>query len=54
MKNAHEMAKLNPFAIASKRAALALEQKNKKAKDDGVGGGVKRKKADDSKGAAKK
>jgi len=54
LKNAHEMAKLNPFAIASKRAALALEQKNKKAKDDGVGGGVKRKKADDSKGAAKK
>jgi len=66
LKNAREMAKLNPFAIASKRAALALEQKNKRAKDDaqwsgtaknqdcdGVGG-VKRKKEGDAGGATKK
>merc|ERR1712189_110603 len=53
LKNAREMAKLNPFAIASKRAALALEDKNKKAKDDGVGG-VKRKKEGDAGGATKK
>jgi len=34
LKNADEMARLNPFAIASKRAAMALEVKNKRLKDD--------------------
>ena len=33
LKNAGEMAKLNPFAIAQKRAAMATEAKNKDAKD---------------------
>jgi len=54
LKNAREMAKLNPFAIASKRAALALEDKNKKAKDDSGAAGVKRKKAVTSGGTSKK
>jgi len=48
LRNADEMAKLNPFAVASKRAALALENKNEKAKDEArrTGGtdGAKRKK----------
>jgi len=48
LKNASEMAKLNPFAIAEKRAAMATEAKNKDAKDaakkEGVS--VKRKAAD--------
>jgi len=34
LKNADEMARLNPFAVASKRAAMALEVKNKRLKDD--------------------
>jgi len=34
LKNADEMARLNPFAVASKRAAMAVEAKNKKIKDD--------------------
>merc|ERR1711921_72795 len=34
LKNADEMARLNPFAVASKRAAMALEVKNKRPKDD--------------------
>merc|ERR1712240_146229 len=33
LKNANEMAKLNPFAIAQKRAAMSTEAKNKDAKD---------------------
>lgn len=33
LKNANEMAKLNPFAIAQKRAAMSTEAKNKEAKD---------------------
>merc|ERR1739838_422499 len=33
LKNANEMAKLNPFAIAQKRAAMSTEVKNKEAKD---------------------
>jgi len=51
LKNADEMARLNPFAIASKRAAMALEVKNLQLKNalaaekkSGGGGGVKRRK----------
>jgi len=33
LKNASEMAKLNPFAIAQKRAAMSVEAKNKDVKD---------------------
>jgi len=33
LKNAAEMAKLNPFAIAQKRAAMSAEGKNKEARD---------------------
>merc|ERR1711915_700116 len=51
LKNADEMARLNPFAIASKRAAMALEVKNRQLKNaaaadrkSGGGSGVKRKK----------
>merc|ERR1712135_270775 len=47
LKNANEMAKLNPFAIAAKRAALATELKNKAAKDKTLG--EKRKAADEKK-----
>jgi len=47
LKNANEMAKLNPFAIAAKRAALATELKNKAAKDKTRG--EKRKAADEKK-----
>ena len=45
------MAKLNPFAIAQKRAAMATETKNKDAKDAAKkeGASVKRKAADDKK-----
>jgi len=43
LRNANEMAKLNPFAIASKRAAMAVEVKNKIAKDEANKTGVKRK-----------
>jgi len=59
LRNAGEMAKLNPFAIAAKRAALSLEEKNRKAKDGDAAakkagaGGVKRKTAGAT-GAAKK
>jgi len=51
LKNANEMAKLNPFAIAQKRAAMSTEAKNKEAKDAAKkeGGGGKRKAADDKK-----
>jgi len=35
LKNAAEMARLNPFAIAQKRAALVTEATNKSAKDAG-------------------
>jgi len=34
LKNANEMAKLNPFAIAQKRVAMLQEEKNKTTKDD--------------------
>jgi len=55
LRNANEMAKLNPFAVASKRAAMVLGDKNKKAKDDARRtGGVKRKKIDIGGGAASK
>merc|ERR1712002_1262742 len=43
LKNANEMAKLNPFAIASKRAAMAVETKNNIAKDEAHKTDVKRK-----------
>lgn len=33
LKNANEMAKLNPFAIAQKRVAMSTEAKNKETKD---------------------
>lgn len=55
LRNANEMAKLNPFAVASKRAAMVLGDKNKKAKDVARrNGGVKRKKIDIGGGAASK
>jgi len=59
LKNADEMARLNPFAIASKRAALALEVKNKKIKDEAAeqrksGGGVVKRKKTAAGGAALK
>jgi len=53
LKNANEMAKLNPFAIAAKRAAMATEAKNKAAKDEAKTSGEKRP-AKSSKGPAKK
>jgi large subunit ribosomal protein L4e len=34
LKNANEMAKLNPFAIAQKRVAMLQEENNKTTKDD--------------------
>merc|ERR1739838_541950 len=34
LKNINEMAKLNPFAIAEKRASLQEEEKNRKLKDN--------------------
>jgi len=53
LKNANEMAKLNPFAIAAKRAAMATEAKNKAAKDEAKTSSEKRP-AKSSKGPAKK
>lgn len=54
LKNAGEMAKLNPFAIAQKRAAMNAEAKNKAAKDEANNAG-KRKATDvKKKNAAKK
>merc|ERR1712183_975555 len=46
LKNASEMAKLNPFAIAQKRAAMSVEAKNKEVKDSAKKSGAdgKRKK----------
>merc|ERR1712136_440195 len=53
LKNANEMAKLNPFAIAAKRAAMATEAENKAAKDEAKTSSEKRP-AKSSKGPAKK
>ena len=50
MKNANEMAKLNPFAIAQKRAAMSAEVKNKQARDAAKKPGADgKRKADDKK-----
>ena len=54
LKNANEMAKLNPFAIAQKRAAMSTEVKNKEAKDAAKAPAADGKRKADDKKTAKK
>jgi len=54
LKNANAMARLNPFAIAQKRASFIAEAKNKSAKDEAKKSGAKKPKVAKRKATAAK